>query len=404
MSFDLSLDDLTGPIQKPQNFIRVKDPDLKNGRVVMRTFGYTEPHYGKGNFAVAFKFETASGEYKALRFFFRKPDDLTKRRYGELGLGFRQSQFSPYVANFTYYDHGFFLKGQKIPMIVMEWIDHDLLADYVFKTCASGNSIALKLLFTRWREMVSAMKTARIAHGDLSSGNIIVRQSDQRLFLVDYDDVFMPGLEDANRKVAGTLDYQHPSNPSRSYGPDMDDFSIVVISTVLLALSIQPNLWSKHVRAGDEHFLFKKSDFQMLEQSVLYQELRMIADPDLQHALNLLFKACKAPSDGPFDLGNLLIDRRWEELKNALLAGDEMQVATLWHAVNHLPDAKQYATQAIPIAERIYERQLIALSLAIQSGNSRWMRWAHDRLIDQNLDELTPLEQARLQQSMAAMP
>jgi len=50
----------------------------------------------------------------------------------------------------------------------------------------------LQQLAERFRTMVSRLKEAGIAHGDLQHGNILVIDDDYKL--VDYDGIYVPSL------------------------------------------------------------------------------------------------------------------------------------------------------------------------------------------------------------------
>lgn len=416
MSYMFEPQQFVGAILNPARSFLIDDPELKEGNVqmVQNQNSSKRPSFKAGGTAIVYKFETKSRGLKALRLFFSDPKDEVKKRYAALTQFFSRADIKPFIANFIYHNEGILIANtvyrdgrnlveqERLPVIIMDWIEHVPISDYVTALCDKQNVTKLKNLYEQWHELMNVMKGAQMAHGDLSHNNVIVDPAKGRIFLVDYDDVHLPGLLSATSAVVGTANFQHPTSNERPYGPNMDDFSFLLISTALLAAQAQPDVWIKHMKPGDERMLFDRKDLQNPNQSPVCRDLKTIADLEFQAAFHLLLKACKAPAKGPFDLGNLLIDRRWDELKRALLAGDEIKVATLWQAIKHLPDAKQYAAQATPMAERIYERQSIALSLAIHSGNTRWMRWAHDRLIDPSLNRLTAVEQAKLQQSLVA--
>ena len=58
-------------------------------------------------------------------------------------------------------------------------------------------------------------------------GNIMV--SNEQLKLLDYDGLYVPGLEVIPSKEWGHRNYQHPARSEKDYGPSLDHFSTWII-------------------------------------------------------------------------------------------------------------------------------------------------------------------------------
>jgi hypothetical protein len=111
-----------------------------------------------------------------------------------------------------------------------------------------------------------------IAHGDLQHGNILVTPSGE-LKLIDYDGMYVPGLDGLGASELGHPNYQSPLRTKDNWGPDIDRFSSWVICTSLTALALDPPLWQALHVDGDETLLFHKSDFTDRDASRVHYAL-----------------------------------------------------------------------------------------------------------------------------------
>src|SRR5204863_3447178 len=98
------------------------------------------------------------------------------------------------------------------------------------------------------------LRKNNIAHGDLQHGNVLIARGDFKL--IDYDGMFVPALAGRASHEVGHRNYQHPGRTESDFGIQLDNFSGWMIYLTLVALSIEPGLWSRFGQ-GDEHILFK---------------------------------------------------------------------------------------------------------------------------------------------------
>jgi len=164
----------------------------------------------------------------------------------------------------------------------MEWVEGEPLIPFIERNL--HYPAALLSLASRWLEMTKALGRLSIAHGDLQHGNVLVLNGD--LKLVDYDGMFVPSLAGKNSRELGQRNYQHPLRTEFDYGPNLDNFSSWVIYISLIALALQPQLWSQF-RGGDERLLFRKEDFENPETSVIFGTLERVSDDRLRSAAAL---------------------------------------------------------------------------------------------------------------------
>ena len=157
----------------------------------------------------------------------------------------------------------------------MRWVEGDSLVSYIEKNLSSP--AALRDLATGWTQMLTDLRQAKIAHGDLQHGNVLVVQG--KLRLVDYDGMYVPALEGSRGIELGHRNYQHPQRTELDFGAYLDNFSAWLIYASLVAVAVQPALWGQ-LKGGDECLLFRKADFDAPERSAVFRLLK--AQPDAQ--------------------------------------------------------------------------------------------------------------------------
>ena len=288
--------------------LHLPDPALKEGQVAMMqvptVLGMVERPWGlEGGCAVVYKYRTHD-RFHALRCFRLPLSPDMQFRYEQIGPYFARHVHTITVP-FVYYNAALHVKEQgqtrAIPIIAMEWVEGQTLLEHVSQLCRQRNADALHLLSRKWQDLLSSMRRHTIAHGDLSGSNIMVR-ADGQLVLVDYDGVYIPSLAGRASVLLGQLDYQHPENVARPFDEYMDDFSALVISTALLALSISPALWEDYAHYDaqgnllDNSLLFTRQDFQDPQHSPLFQNLLRTDHARLRAAVQALYRACQLPS------------------------------------------------------------------------------------------------------------
>jgi hypothetical protein len=184
---------------------------------------------------------------------------------------------------FTYEAEGILVGGTKFPILFMKWIEGPTLDSYVAEML--GRREVLLHLAAEWLKLVGALREARVAHGDLQHGNIIVERG--RLRLVDHDGIFVPGMTGWSASELGHQHYQHPRRDAQLFDFNLDNFSALVIYLSLLALAEQPDLWAEH---HDENLLFTRTDFIDPGASNLFDKIRQMG-VELQRLSDILEEA-----------------------------------------------------------------------------------------------------------------
>ena len=262
--------DYNEAIQNPR--IAFADPELQSGLVEVNKMGI--PKARSGNFATVYKV-TVNGTSHAVRCF-RYDDPEHNIRYPAIASYLMQNSL-PYMVPFLYMPEGIRVGPSRYPFVRMQWIGGDSLVAYVEKNLSSPK--ALRELAAAWAQMLTDLRQAKIAHGDLQHGNVLVVQG--KLRLVDYDGMYVPALNGSRGIELGHSNYQHPQRTALDFGPHLDNFSAWLIYVSLLALAAQPALWAQ-LKGGDECLLFRKPDFDAPERSAAFRLLKGLPDAQVR--------------------------------------------------------------------------------------------------------------------------
>src|SRR5207244_11807147 len=134
-----------------------------------------------------------------------------------------------------------------------------------------------------WLRLAAEMREARMAHGDLQHGNVLLVPGNQAramvLRLIDYDGMWVPALDGMAACEVGHPNYQHPQRLRQGgYTAETDRFAHLVIFTALRCLGAGgPALWGRH--DSGENLLFRESDFTRPHESRLWPELLTLGEP-----------------------------------------------------------------------------------------------------------------------------
>lgn len=178
-----------------------------------------------------------------------------------------------YFSEFVYVESGIVVNGLPYPTTRMKWIDGEDLKTFVWKH--RKDRACLIQLGLDFLAMTEKLHSLSIAHGDLQHANIII-DNDRRLHLIDYDSIFVPGLEsiDAKDIIAGKPDYQHPARSRNVYANEkLDYFSEAIILCSILAIAYKPKLAEKYDVKESDALLFTRADFDNFSSSAIYRDL-----------------------------------------------------------------------------------------------------------------------------------
>lgn len=249
----------------------IKDIFIKAGSVVLDERG--NPIHYTGGFAVVFPF-IVNNEKWAFRCWYNNVGKIGKR------LKILSEELNriklPYFCQFHYSEEGIVIDGGIKPTTRMLWVDGENIKDYICKN--SKNSDMLHGLAKNFLQMCKDLHKAKISHGDLQHGNILV-DSQNRIFLIDYDSMYVPALKGEKDIITGLAAYQHPARILRKnkYAHEkLDYFSELIIYLSIIAISENPGLIDLFNVADSDNLLFTKEDFVDIESSEIYGHLRSL--------------------------------------------------------------------------------------------------------------------------------
>jgi len=251
--------------------------------------------YAAGNFGSVYKARLDDGKFYALKCFTKKSSDINTRyekisSYLEANEGSRK-----FLVHFRYFKEG--IKTRKsdtfyFPLLKMEWCEGDSLNNFIssnIKRPRILRSVAEALV-----RDVESMQNIGIAHCDLSGDNIIVNDRNE-IFLVDYDGMFVPPLKGMKSMEIGHADFQHPLRTRDDYSERLDNFSTLVIYLSLLAIAEKPSLWNDFNDDNPDRLLFGKSDFKNIKNSMVCEAIKKIRDPKLSRLCTVMEEALNRP-------------------------------------------------------------------------------------------------------------
>lgn len=257
---------------------------LRHLRPIRKADG--QPYFSSGNFAVVFRMEnTQTGAWVALRCFLR---EVPRRRERLQHIAdYLHRNPSPHLLPITYYPQEIWVEtrfGQsgEFDLMTMPWAEGQTLGTYVAMCCAANDTGALRQLAYRFDAMANWLLAQPFAHGDLKPDNIMVG-TDGTLRLIDYDGCYVPNLHGLPSPELGSPPYRHPDRSAVHYNPHLDDFSLLLLSLELHALSHNPALFSPM-----DSLLIGPADLENPDQSERWQQLRQLSVTDVRARLALL--------------------------------------------------------------------------------------------------------------------
>ncbi|HMG19645.1 MAG TPA: hypothetical protein VK573_13040 [Gemmatimonadales bacterium] len=256
-------------VQHPQKAFA--DPGLRAVALELDRFGMPKPATGAN--AVVYKGIKPGGFFSfrktwAIRCFLRPISDHAER-YEAISRHLHRVRLR-YDVEFRFLKQGIQIGSKWFPIVKMQWAEGDLLHSYVEKQLRYPWFLAH--LRAKWVTLVRDLEAARVAHGDLQQGNILVREGS--IQLVDYDGMWVPALKGRHATEIGHRAYQHPERSEQDYGQEIDRFSALVIYLSLAALEEDATLWERF-HTGD-NLIFVREDFQQVGRSEIWQQLRRI--------------------------------------------------------------------------------------------------------------------------------
>ena len=244
-----------------------------------------------GGFCVVFPYVTPSKKY-AVRCWHAEVEDA-KERIQKISAALKKSSL-PYFVGFEYVNDGILTPMGKQPIVLMDWVDAKPIKKYI--ALHITNKSKLEALAANFLKMVSDLHKENFSHGDLQHGNIMVRD-DGSLILVDYDSMFVPGLEGKDDDIKGLEGYQCEARwKNKKISPKSDYFSELVIYTTIKALTVNPKYWDELNMPNTDTMLFSGEDIKSKGSSSIFQSLRNENNKELTDMVDHLCKFMQCSS------------------------------------------------------------------------------------------------------------
>ena len=185
------------------------DPGLKIGTPELDAMGL--PRAISGNNASVFRIFTPDGKTWAVKCFTRDVPDRD-RRYGAISEELVRLH-RPWQVDFQYQPDGILAGGKPCPIVKMEWINAQGLIPWIQANLWDSSRLAW--LADSWASFAADLDSCGISHGDLQHGNVLITPTGQ-LKVIDYDGMFVPGIEALGATEKGHRNYQPPHESSNS--------------------------------------------------------------------------------------------------------------------------------------------------------------------------------------------
>lgn len=265
-------------VQHPE--LCFSDPDLRSASFERMAMGL--PKMISGNFASVFPMTSAAGHQYAVKCFTREVS-YQLQRY--MSIGAYLSKLQPWWAtDFQFISEGIQVDASRYPILRMNWVSGLTLDRWISNNI--NRSTAIASLAFRFDDLIRDLAAASIAHGDLQAGNLLVA-GNGALHLVDYDGMYVPGLDGLPTGELGHPDYQSPGRSLTDYGPAMDRFSAWLISLSLKIMAADPGLWDQLNPAHDEYLLLNRSDLLDLRSSPRFSVLSSHRNTEVRRLANI---------------------------------------------------------------------------------------------------------------------
>ena len=274
--------DYSRAVQSPQ--ASFGDASLQSGRPGMNTMGM--PLVASGQNAVVFLMETASGR-QAVRCFLTPPSEGAVR-YEALERHLVDTAPRGLTAA-RWLNDGVSVGGHVWPVVVMPWVEGSPLNIAVEDMLEEPHRI--RGLAQQWVEVVNALQRARVAHGDLQHGNVLVRENGT-IALVDLDGVWVPEITIGPPAEFGHPNYQHPQRTAQHWGQYVDSFPAALIALALNALAVDPSL---DRFLNGENLLFTRADLETPATSEIWAALCASPDAEVARTAAVLRDKCAGP-------------------------------------------------------------------------------------------------------------
>ncbi|MFC4066555.1 hypothetical protein [Actinoplanes subglobosus] len=246
-----------------------------------------------GQNTVVFRLDDARGDSWAVRCFL-SPGRLHGKRFRAIA-GHLTKQPIPEMPIWDVLRDELLVDGRRVAVLVAPWQEGAPLD--VAVAAGRRQPESLRALAFQWADLMRRLERARVAHGDVQHGNVLIDRD--RIALVDPDGIWTPTLrQHAAPAEAGHPNYRHPRAGVAQWGPNTDRFAAHVVQLSLLAVAADPSLWDRF--HDDNNLIFTEADFAAPGSTPVWEELGRSPDRAVVRFAAVLADLCRAdPSSVP---------------------------------------------------------------------------------------------------------
>lgn len=139
-----------------------------------------------------------------------------------------------------YYCNELWTEEGVVDVALYEWIEGRTLDWHIRKALHDGDTRRLVTLLAGFLSLASNILDTEWRHGDLKTDNILVRECNGEMVLVDCDALHAPSLAPSGE--CGTPNWVHPTRGG-NYDSHIDDYGIALLVVSLAALALRPELF-----------------------------------------------------------------------------------------------------------------------------------------------------------------
>ena len=346
-----NLSDYMQTFQNPQLFLA--DRELVGCTCPKDQLG--QPKVQSGGFALTFRLESPTHKW-AVRCFHREVADRATR-YTAITLKLNEPALrqSGYFVDFEYQPQGVTVKGEKYPIVKMSWASGVTLGSFL--EANYNNPVRLRSLQESLRALYKFLSSQHIAHGDIQPGNLMVSNDGKKIQLIDYDGMFVPGMDKLSASETGVPNFQHPKRQvTNPWNDKLDRFPFIVLDIALSVLADKPQYWTK-TQSSDEKVLFETTDYVAPLGSAIFNELK--ADVRYSQQIAALQQICLSDFDAIPPADNFIGFKAVITAPQAAAQAGPIQV---WYKGNYpvadavaLAKIKGYEGHVVEIVGRVYD-------------------------------------------------
>lgn len=205
--------------------------------------------------------------------------------------------------------------------VLMPWISGESWCEVLFRSQKKKTPLVSKeqslTLAGKLAQTLKELEDHQSAHTDISSGNVIVDLSANRISLIDVEDIYAPTFRSPSVITAGTKGYQHRESSAGLWREDADRFAGAVLIIEILAVSktdtiphisgesfFEPdemhNLWSaRYIKITEMLKKYHSSVVSLWER--VWSSASLAQCPKFSEWLTAIQEQTKTVCDNPFD-------------------------------------------------------------------------------------------------------